>query len=75
MDTVLIDYITNSFILILGVGALTILFGVSTAWVITMVEFPGRAVFEWLLLLPLAIPAYLMAYIYTDFFPNGIKFN
>ena len=52
----------------LGVGALTILFGVSTAWVITMVEFPGRAVFEWLLLLPLAIPAYLMAYIYTDFF-------
>lgn len=52
----------------IGVGALTIVFGVSTAWVITMIDFPGRKLYEWLLLLPLAIPAYLMAYIYTDFF-------
>ena len=40
--------------------------GVGSAWLVTRHEFPGRASFEWLLVLPLAMPAYVMAYAYTD---------
>ncbi|MDX2242716.1 MAG: iron ABC transporter permease [Leptolyngbyaceae cyanobacterium bins.302] len=64
--TVLSTYITNSLLLLLGVGAGVLAVGVSTAWLITMCRFPGRRVFEWALLLPLAAPAYLLAYIYTE---------
>jgi iron(III) transport system permease protein len=48
--------------MMLGVGSLTILFGVSTAWLVTMCRFPGRAIFQWALLVPLAIPTYIVAY-------------
>ena len=50
-----------------GVGVLATLFGVSTAWVVSRYHFPGRAVFDWLLVLPAAMPAYIIAYSYTDF--------
>jgi iron(III) transport system permease protein len=40
---------------------------VTTAWLTAMHEFPGRRFFEWALVLPLAMPAYVMAYVYTDF--------
>ena len=66
--TVLGKYVGNTLILMGGVGALAILFGVSSAWVITRYEFAGRGWFEWMLLLPAAIPAYIIAYTYTDFF-------
>ena len=66
--TVLGKYVGNTLVLMGGVGALAILFGVSSAWVITRYEFAGRAWFEWILLLPAAIPAYIIAYTYTDFF-------
>ncbi|HET8866302.1 MAG TPA: iron ABC transporter permease [Gracilimonas sp.] len=66
-DTVLDDYVFNSIILILGVSFGVIVIGVSSAWLITMTNFPGRRIFEWASILPFAIPAYLMAYIYTDF--------
>ncbi|MEC8643306.1 MAG: iron ABC transporter permease, partial [Pseudomonadota bacterium] len=65
--TVLPRYVVNTLLLMLGVGALSVFFGVSTAWVITRYSFPGKRVFEWLLLLPAAIPAYIIAYTYTDF--------
>ena len=65
--TLLPEYIRNSLLLMLGVGAGTILIGVSGAWLVTMCRFPGRRLFEWAMLLPLAIPAYIMAYAYTDF--------
>jgi iron(III) transport system permease protein len=65
-DTVLTTYVTNSLILMLGVGAGVLLVGVSTAWLVTMCDFPGVRIFEWALLLPLAAPAYLLAYTYTD---------
>jgi len=42
-------------------------FGVSTAWVVTAYDFRGRRYVEWMLLLPAAVPAYLVAYTYTDF--------
>jgi iron(III) transport system permease protein len=65
--TVLSTYILNSILLALGVGSGTFVIGVSTAWLVTMCRFPGRRVLEWALLLPMAIPAYILAYTYTDF--------
>lgn len=65
-STVLATYIENSLLLMLGVGLGVLLVGVSTAWLITMCRFPGRRIFEWALLLPLAAPAYLLAYVYTE---------
>mgnify|MGYP002128920147 CR=1 FL=1 len=50
----------------LGVGVGVTLLGVGSAWLVTRHEFPGRRVFEWALVLPLAMPAYVMAYTYTD---------
>jgi iron(III) transport system permease protein len=63
--TVLQDYVRNSLLLILGVGAGTFVLGVSTAWFTSMCDFPGRRFFSWALLLPLAMPAYIIAYTYT----------
>jgi iron(III) transport system permease protein len=65
--TVLPRYLWNTVGLILGVGILAPVIGTTTAWLVTMCRFPGRAVFEWALILPLAVPAYVMAYAYTDF--------
>ncbi|MBE2293865.1 MAG: iron ABC transporter permease [Phycisphaerales bacterium] len=65
VDTVLADYLANSILLMLGVGIGTLLIGVPTAWLIGVCEFPGRRFFEWALLLPMAIPAYIIAYTYT----------
>lgn len=64
--TVLGEYVINSLLLMLGVALGVIVGGVSTAWLTTMCRFPGRRVFEWALLLPMAVPAYVMAYAYTD---------
>ncbi len=64
--TVLPDYVRNSLALLVGVGLGTLVIGVGTAWLVTMTTFPGRRVVEWALLLPLAIPAYILAYAYTD---------
>ncbi|WP_299416336.1 iron ABC transporter permease [Acaryochloris sp. IP29b_bin.148] len=66
--TVLPTYITNSLLLMLGVSVGVLIIGVGTAWLVTMCEFPGSRIFEWALLLPLAAPAYLLAYTYTDVF-------
>ena len=66
-STVLPEYIANSLWLCLGVGVGVGLVGVATAWLTAMHEFPGRRIFEWALVLPLAVPAYVMAYVYTDF--------
>jgi iron(III) transport system permease protein len=64
-QTVLRDYLLNTLWLALGVGAGTLIIGVGCAWLITLCRFPGRRVFEWALLLPLAMPAYIIAYTYT----------
>jgi len=66
-STVLPAYVENSFWLMIGVGTGVFLIGVGTAWLVTMTRFPGARFFEWALLLPLSVPAYLMAYTYTDF--------
>jgi iron(III) transport system permease protein len=66
ISTSLPGYLKSTLILMLGVGVSVFLTGVSTAWLVTHYEFPLRREFEWLLLLPLAIPAYVIAYMYTD---------
>ncbi len=65
LDTVLTDYVVNSVALMFGVGTLTLLIGVPPAWLVAVCEFPGRRIFAWALLLPLAFPAYIIAYTYT----------
>ena len=67
-STVLPRYLQNSILLSLGVGIGVSLLGVSTAWIVSVCDFPGRRWLERALLLPLAAPAYLLAYVYTDFF-------
>lgn len=65
-ETVLAKYITNTVLLMLGVAIGALLIGVTTAWLVTHYDFPGRALFNWALLLPFAVPAYVIAYVYTD---------
>ncbi|MDP5241385.1 iron ABC transporter permease [Uliginosibacterium sp. 31-16] len=65
--TVLPEFITNTLIMVLGVGLGVTLLGVACAWLTAMTEFPGRRFFEWALVLPMAMPAYVLAYVYTDF--------
>ncbi len=66
-ETVLPRYITNTLVLMAGVGIISTSFGVACAWIVFRYEFWGRRVLEWALLLPAAVPAYLVAYTYTDF--------
>src|SRR5574337_1544908 len=66
-STVLGEYIGNTMILCVSVGLGVASIGVTTAWLTAMHDFPGRRFFEWALVLPLAVPAYVMAYVYTDF--------
>jgi len=67
-STVLPLYLINTLILGAGVAVLVLTIGVSTAWLVTMYEFPGRRYFSWALFLPLAMPAYIIAYTYTGMF-------
>lgn len=66
LSTVLPSYIWNTLCLVLLVGAGVLFFGVFSAWLVTAYAFPGRQFLEWALVLPLAMPAYVMAYAYTD---------
>ncbi|WP_440995318.1 ABC transporter permease [Arhodomonas sp. SL1] len=66
-STVLGRYIANTAVLVIAVGVGTLVIGTATAWLVVMCRFPGRRLFEWALLLPLAVPTYVIAYAYTDF--------
>lgn len=67
VETVLPDYVRNSLLLALGVGIIAPVLGTGTAWLTTLCRFPGQRFFAWALILPLAVPGYVMAYAYTDF--------
>ena len=71
LQTVLPAYAGTSLLLCLLVGIGVAAVGMATASAVTLFEFPGRRVFEWALLLPLAMPAYVVAYAYTDFLQYG----
>lgn len=66
-STVLPDYALTSLLLCISVGIGAALVGTAAAAAVTLFDFPGRRTFEWALLLPLAMPAYVVAYAYTDF--------
>lgn len=66
MATVLPSYIINSLLLIFGVSVGALLLALPCAWLVARCEFIGRRYLQWALLLPLAMPAYIVAYVYTD---------
>ena len=67
-QTVLPDYLLTTLLLCSGVAVGVTVLGLSTAAAVTLFKFPGHSFFEWALLLPMAMPAYVVAYAYTDFF-------
>jgi iron(III) transport system permease protein len=70
-DTVLGDYVTHSLTLLVGVGLAVLVLGIGPAWLVTMTRFPGSRILEWALVLPLAMPAYIIAYTYTGMLDIG----
>jgi iron(III) transport system permease protein len=67
-DTVLAELLRNTAVLMLGVGLGVVIVGVGLAWLTVMYEFPGRGLFEWALVLPLAMPAYVLAFVAVGLF-------
>jgi iron(III) transport system permease protein len=66
LATVLPEYVLTTLGLLLGVTVGVVTLGVSTAWLVTAYRFPGQQWLQWVLILPLAMPAYVLAYAYTD---------
>ena len=64
--TVLPGALADTGLLLAGVATLTLLFGTGTAWLVTMYRFPGRGLLDRLLVLPLAMPTYIVAYCYVE---------
>ncbi|MBW2940653.1 iron ABC transporter permease [Zhongshania sp. CAU 1632] len=69
--TQLASLLFNTLVLLVGVAILVSVLGIGLAWLTVMCEFPGRAWFEWLLMLPLAVPAYVMAFVILGVFDFG----
>ena len=67
---VLIDYIGNTFYLVIGVSFISLLIGTVSAWIVTNYDFLGKRFLEWALILPLATPPYILAYTFTGFFDS-----
>ncbi len=65
-QNVLPTALANTAILLLGVGVLVTLLGTGSAWLVTAYDFPGRRTLTWALLLPLAVPTYIIAFAYLD---------
>ena len=65
-ETVLAGYIVNTVVLAIAVGTLSAIIGLSCAWTVATRDFPGKRFLSWALVLPLATPAYVVAYVYTD---------
>ena len=65
-ETVLAGYVVNTTVLALAVGTLSAIIGIACAWTVATRDFPGKRVLSWALVLPLATPAYVVAYVYTD---------
>ena len=67
-NSVLGTYIENTLLLIAGVALLSLILAVPAAWVMASCQVPGKKYLQWLLVLPMAMPSYVVAYIYTDLF-------
>lgn len=66
INTVLLTYSINTLLLILGVLLLSFLFALPAAWLVACCDFPSRRTLQWMLMLPLALPPYIVAIVYTD---------
>jgi iron(III) transport system permease protein len=66
--TYFLELICNTVALIAGVGLGVLALGIGLAWLVTMCRFPGRRLYEWLLILPMAIPAYVMGFVFLALF-------
>ncbi len=66
LQTVLPGALRTTLLLMLGVGLITGITGVGTAWLVTMCNFPGRRIMDWALLVPLAVPTYIIAFAYVE---------
>lgn len=64
VKTVLPGYLLNTLVLVVSVACVALILGVVPAWLVTVYEFPGRKLFSWLLILPLALPTYVAAFVY-----------
>lgn len=71
VENLLPSYLKNTFLLVIGCTFLTLLFGVSSAWIVSRYHIPFRKQLEWLLILPLTIPSYITAYAYAGIFDYG----
>lgn len=71
VENLLLDYIGNSLFLVFFCGFMVVFLGVSTSWLVARFEFPFRKQLEWLLILPLAIPSYIVAYSYAGILDYG----
>ena len=67
---VLPNYVVNSIFLILGVSVLSTILGVGTAWLMTNFDFANKSWLEWAVILPLAVPPYILAYTFTGLFDS-----
>ncbi len=65
-ETQLLEIVANTLVLLAGVGLGTTLIGTGTAWLVTMCRFPGSRAMQWILLLPLVLPTYIIGYAYAD---------
>ena len=70
-STVLPRYLWNTLLILVGVGSGVLLGGVGAAWLVSLCDFPGRRFFSWALVLPFALPAYVIAYTYTGLLDIG----
>ncbi len=66
LRTVLPDALATTLVVMAGVAVVTLVTGAGTAWIVTMYRFPGRSVIDRLLVIPLAVPTYIVAYCYVD---------
>jgi iron(III) transport system permease protein len=64
VETLLVDMIRNTLFLCVGVLVGTFILGVGSAWLTAVCEFPGRSFFNWVLMMPLAIPTYVFAFVF-----------
>lgn len=75
VEYLLLDYVINSLYLLIGSGILSLLFGVPTAWFLSNYEFKFRKILNALLYAPLAIPSYIMSYVYVGLVGYGGTLN
>jgi iron(III) transport system permease protein len=66
--TQLLELMANTILLLAGVGGGTLVVGAALAWLVVQYQFPGRAVFEWALILPLAVPAYVLGFVFLGLY-------